>query len=80
MNDTEREVIILNSAWEMIDEMVNWAMFVKNECTEPTQERMHGTYASAVNKSRFLSAIHHFSGRFSFRNQVVQRDRSARPK
>jgi len=36
MNDTEREVIILNSAWEMIDEMVNWAMFVKNECTEPT--------------------------------------------
>ena len=36
MNDTEREVIILNSAWEMIDEMVNWATFVKNECTEPT--------------------------------------------
>jgi hypothetical protein len=36
MNDTEREAIILNSAWEMIDGMVNWAMFVKNDRTEPT--------------------------------------------
>jgi hypothetical protein len=36
MNDTEREVIILNLAWEMIDGMVNWATFVKNDRTEPT--------------------------------------------
>lgn len=36
MNDTEREAIILNSAWEMIDDMVNWAMFVKNDSTEST--------------------------------------------
>jgi hypothetical protein len=36
MNDIEREAIILNSAWEMIDGMVNWAMFVKNDQTEPT--------------------------------------------
>ena len=36
MNDTERQAIILNSAWEMIDGMVNWAMFVKNVRTQPT--------------------------------------------
>jgi hypothetical protein len=36
MNDIEREAIILNSAWAMIDGMVNWAMFVKNDRTEPT--------------------------------------------
>ncbi len=27
MNDIEREAIILNSAWDMIDGMVNWEMF-----------------------------------------------------
>src|SRR5216684_1983477 len=36
MNEIERESIILNSAWEMIDGMVNWAMFVKNDRTAPT--------------------------------------------
>ena len=36
MNDFEREAIILNSAWQMIDGMVNWAMFVKHDLTEPT--------------------------------------------
>lgn len=39
MNGIEREAIILNSAWEMIDGMVNWAMFVKNDCTKPTNLR-----------------------------------------
>ncbi|MCD1624034.1 hypothetical protein [Citromicrobium bathyomarinum] len=34
MNDQEREIIILNSAWEMIDNMVNWAMFCKTEKRE----------------------------------------------
>lgn len=34
--DIEQESIILNSAWEMIDGMVNWAMFVKNDRTGPT--------------------------------------------
>lgn len=29
MNETEQEAIILNAAWEMIDNMVNWAMLVK---------------------------------------------------
>jgi len=37
MNKIEQEAIILYSAWKMIDEMVNSAMFVINNCTEPTQ-------------------------------------------
>ena len=36
MNDIERECVILNSAWDMIDGMVNWAMFVKHDRTGPT--------------------------------------------
>ncbi|NZD63445.1 hypothetical protein HX900_20340 [Rhizobium sp. WYCCWR 11290] len=36
MNQIEREVVILNSAWEMIDGLVNWAMFVRHAETEPT--------------------------------------------
>jgi hypothetical protein len=36
MNEIEQECIILNSAWEMVDGMVNWAMFVKHDRTEPT--------------------------------------------
>ena len=36
MNEVERESLILNSAWKMIDGMVNWAMFVKNEHIGPT--------------------------------------------
>lgn len=39
MNKTERESIILNCAWDMIDDIVNWAMFVKNDRTEPTDLR-----------------------------------------
>lgn len=31
MNDIEREVLILNSAWSMIDRMLNWSMFVKDD-------------------------------------------------
>lgn len=34
MNDTERETIILNCAWEMIDGMVNWAVFEKTDHVE----------------------------------------------
>jgi hypothetical protein len=33
LNDTEREAIILNCAWEMIDGMVNRAIFEKTEQT-----------------------------------------------
>lgn len=45
MNQTERESVILNSAWAMIDDMVNWAMFDKNDLVGPTtfmfQSRTH---------------------------------------
>lgn len=34
LNDTEREAIILNSAWDMIDGMVNWAIFEKTDRVE----------------------------------------------
>ncbi|MEP6785571.1 MAG: hypothetical protein ABI898_07495, partial [Sphingomonadales bacterium] len=34
MNESEREAIILNSAWEMIDGLVNWAIFEKTEKIE----------------------------------------------
>ena len=36
MNKIEREAIILNSAWKMIDGMVNWAMFVRTDLKNPT--------------------------------------------
>lgn len=41
MNAIEREAIILNSAWKMIDGMVNWAMFVRVELREPTNLMFH---------------------------------------
>ena len=45
MNEIEREAIILNSAWQMIDGMVNWAMFVRVNLDKPTnlmfQDRAH---------------------------------------
>ena len=31
MNELEQECIILNSAWDMINGMVNWAMFCKHD-------------------------------------------------
>jgi hypothetical protein len=65
MNNTEREVIILNSAWEMIDGMVNWAMFVKNDYTEPTnlmfKTRQH-SLLFAILLGDFLSEIRAFKG------------------
>lgn len=36
MNAIEREAIILNSAWKMINGMVNWSMFVKTDLKKPT--------------------------------------------
>nr|WP_166180070.1 hypothetical protein [Altererythrobacter segetis] len=34
MNAVERETVILRSAWDMIDDMVNWAMFCKSDRAE----------------------------------------------
>jgi hypothetical protein len=65
MNDTEREAIILNSAWEMIDGMVNWAVFVKTDRTEPSY-LMFQTSADArlfvILLGDFLSEIRAFKG------------------
>ena len=36
MNAIEREAIILNSAWTMINGMVNWSMFVETDLDKPT--------------------------------------------
>lgn len=41
MNEHEREAIILNSAWTMIDTMVNWAMFVGVDLDKPTNLKFH---------------------------------------
>ena len=38
-NTTEQEAIILNMVWEMINDMVNYAMFSKNENTEDIELR-----------------------------------------
>ena len=65
MNEIERESIILNSAWEMIDGMVNWAMFVKNERTEPTNLMFEsGQHARLfiILLGDFLSEVRAFRG------------------
>ena len=36
MNDLEQEVIVLNTAWGMIDSMVNWSIFVRPPNLPPT--------------------------------------------
>lgn len=65
MNDTEREAIILNSAWEMIDGMVNWAVFVKTDQIEPSN-LMFQTSGHArlfvILLGDFLSQIQAFKG------------------
>ncbi len=65
MNETEREAIILNSAWGMIDGMVNWSVFVKNDLTRPTnlmfQTSAH-TRLFTILLGDFLSEIRAFKG------------------
>jgi hypothetical protein len=66
MNDFEREAIILNSGWQMIDGMVNWAMFVKHDLTEPTnlmfETRQHSLLFIILLRD-FLSEIHAFKSK-----------------
>jgi hypothetical protein len=65
MNDIERETVILKSAWEMIDGMVNWAMFVKNDRTEPTNLMFESSQHSRlfiVLLGDFLSEVRAFKG------------------
>ena len=61
MNDIEREAIILNSAWKMIDGMVNWAMFVPVNLREPTNLMFHDDEHARmfiVLLGDFLSQVH----------------------
>jgi hypothetical protein len=65
MNGIKREAIILNSAWEMIDGMVNWAMFVKNDRTVPTNLMFESSQHSrlfVILLGDFLSEVHAFKG------------------
>ena len=65
MNEFEREAIILNSAWGMIDGMVNWAMFMKNDDAEPTnslfETRQHSQHFIIL-LGDFLSEVRAFKG------------------
>jgi hypothetical protein len=36
-NQMEQEVIVLKSAWDSIDDMVNYSMFMKLQSTEDTE-------------------------------------------
>lgn len=65
MNDMEREAIILNSAWDMIDGMVNWSVFVKNDFTRPTNLMFEtGAHAQlfSILLGDFLSDVRAFKG------------------
>jgi len=65
MNDIEREAIILNNAWGMIDDMVNWAIFVKNDYTRPTNlmfESSQHARLFAILLGDFLSEVRAFKG------------------
>ena len=65
VNDFEREAIILNLAWEMIDGMVNWEMFVKNDCDEPMNlvfENRQYSRLFVILLGDFLSEIRAFKG------------------
>jgi len=65
MNDTEREAVILNSAWEMIDGMVNWAVFVKTDRMDPpnlTFQTSGHARLFIILLSDFLSDIRAFRG------------------
>lgn len=65
MNEIEREAVILNCAWRMIDGMVNWAMFVKTDSTEPTYllfESSAHAQLFAILLGDFLSEVRAFKG------------------
>ncbi|HTC02607.1 MAG TPA: hypothetical protein VK749_04335 [Xanthobacteraceae bacterium] len=65
MNEIEQECIILNSVWEMIDGMVNWAMFVKHERVEPTNMMFETSQHSRlfiILLGDFLSQLRAFKG------------------
>jgi hypothetical protein len=66
MNDIEQECIILNAAWIMIDDMVNWAMFVNKHSDAPTSLMFESSqHARLFNilLGDFLSQLSAFKGK-----------------
>jgi hypothetical protein len=65
MNEVEQEGLILNSAWEMINGMVNWAMFVKHDRTHLSnvmfETRAHAQLFNIL-LGDFLSELRVFRG------------------
>lgn len=65
MNELEQECIILNSAWDMSNGMVNWAMFCKHDRTENVtmmfETRQHMVLFSIL-LGDFLSQFTAFKG------------------
>lgn len=65
MKVIEREIVILDSAWEMIGRMVSWAMFVKNNRKGPTNllfESREHSLLFVILFADFLSEIRAFRG------------------
>lgn len=65
MNELEREAIILDTAWGMIDEMVNWSLFVENDGTEQTIQAFSSEPHSrlfVILLGDFLSPVQAFRG------------------
>jgi hypothetical protein len=65
MNELEQECIILNSAWDMINGMANWAMFCKHDRTDNVtmmfETRQHQVLFSIL-LGDFLSPFTAFKG------------------
>lgn len=65
MNEVEQEAIILASAWDMIEGLVNWEMFVKTDNPEPSNllfQRSANSHLFVILLADFLSEIKAFKG------------------
>ena len=65
MNAIEQECIILNSVWAMIDDMVNWAIFVRPELSDFSHLRFESPGHAELFNIRlgdFLSQLRAFKG------------------
>jgi hypothetical protein len=65
VNSVEREAIILNAAWEMIDDLVNWGVFVRTEKARPSNlmfETRSAARLFVILLGDFLSDVRAFKG------------------
>lgn len=65
MNEIEQECVILNSVWQMIDEMVNWTIFARLDDIEQTsfmlESHIHARLFNIL-LADFLSDLRNFKG------------------